>query len=257
MSTQGQIISGEKFNLASNCKMRKTLVLVSMIMFSGSLSAQQKKQANNYLNVDLGVASYRGSLSVSLLHNWRLGARQKMGVGLGGRFTSFFGANQYYLTAPAELTSGSTGPLVIFQENIPENMDSLLVKSPQLNALNLMINLDYQINSKITVGFNIDAIGFSFGGTKQANFMSETTGMNTTADPTPFNVLLISDNDRGTLNSELYVRFAMNERWGIKTSAQFLFTEYTTATNVQQYPEENDRFRNKSLMFSVGLSRKL
>lgn len=228
-----------------------------MILFSDSLIAQQKKQVNNYLNVDFGVASYRGSLSVSVLHNWRLGARQKMGVGLGGRFTSFLGANQYYITAPAALTSGSTGPFVIFKENIPENIDSLLVKSPQVNALNLMINLDYQISRKITVGFNIDAIGFSFGGSKQANFMSEATGMNTTADPTPFNVLLISDNDQGTLNSELYLTYSLSDAWAIKTSAQFLFTEYTTITKVQAYPEENDRFRNKSLMFSVGISRKL
>jgi hypothetical protein len=75
--------------------------------------------------------------------------------------------------------------------------------------------------------------------------------------PTAFNVLLISDNDHGTLNSELYAKYYFNEDWGIKIGAQFLFTEYTTDTEVQQFPEPNDRFRNKSLMLAIGVIRKL
>jgi hypothetical protein len=237
--------------------MRKVFVLVSVVLCCGGAKAQQMKQSADYLHLDMAAASYRGSLSASFLHDWRLGTNKKFGFGLGARFTSFLGANQYYITAPAELTSGSTGPLVIFKENITENIDSLLVKSPQVNALNLMINLDYQFSSKLLVGFNIDAVGFSFGANKQANFMSGTSGKNTTASPTPFNLLLISDNDLGTLNSELYLRYFWNDRWGAKIAAQFLFTEYTTTTNVQVSPEENDRFRNKSLLFSIGVSYKL
>jgi len=39
--------------------------------------------------------------------------------------------------------------------------------------------------------------------------------------------------------------------------AQFLFTEYTTSTKVQQLPEQNDRFRNKSLLLCLGISWRL
>ena len=77
------------------------------------------------------------------------------------------------------------------------------------------------------------------------------------AHPTPFNVLLISDNDRGTLNSELYANYFLNEKWGLKLAGQFLFTEYTTQYEIQQYPEANDRFRNKSLLLAIGVVRKL
>ena len=237
--------------------MKKIIVLVIILNVSNSLLGQEIKRATNYLNMDVGVGSYRGSLSFSFLHNWQLGKNQKFGIGIGCRFTSFLGANLYYVTAPAKLTSGSTGPLIFFKENIIENIDSLLVKSPQVNALNLMINLDYRIAPKFVVGFNIDAIGFSFGGNKSANFMSGSTGQIIKAKPTSFNILLVSDNDRGSLNSELYLKYFFHEKWAIKTSLQFLFTEYTTETKVQQYPEENDRFRNKSLMFSIGLSHKL
>jgi hypothetical protein len=237
--------------------MRRVFVFVSVLFLSGNLFAQQVKRYVNYINVDLGAGGYRGILSASFLHDWRLGSKQRFGVGLGVRFTSFLGTNVYYITAPANLTSGSTSPLIFFKENITENIDSLLVKSPQVNALNLMINLDYLINQKLLVGFNIDAIGFSFGKNTRANYMNGASGKNTTADPTSFNILLISDNDQGTLNSELYVRYFLNDRWALKTSMQFLFTEYTTITKVQQVPEENDRFRNKSLLFSVGVSYKL
>ena len=77
------------------------------------------------------------------------------------------------------------------------------------------------------------------------------------AKPTSFNILLISDNDRGSLNSELYGKYYWNEKWGVKLAAQFLFTEYTTDTEVQQFPEPNDRFRNKSLLIAAGISYKL
>ncbi len=132
-----------------------------------------------------------------------------------------------------------------------------MIQSPQTNSINASINIDYKISSKITVGFNIDAIGFSFGAEKKGNYINGTQGKNTEGKPTAFNVLLISDNDQGSLNSELYLKYLCTDKWAIKTAAQFLFTEYTTETEVQQFPSPNDRFRNKSLLFAVGISYQL
>lgn len=221
------------------------------------LVAQFNDKHSSHVSFTGGVASYRGSFSLSYLHNWRIGEQRKIGLGIGARLTSFVGANIYYITAPAELTSGSTGPFVIFKENIEENIDSLLIKSPFVNSVNLMVNIDYRVAPKVVLGFNIDFIGFSFGGNREANFISGVTGKITKASPTPFNILLISDNDRGSLNSEVYVKYFFKEKWAAQVGAQFLFTEYTTETPVQVYPEENDRFRNKSLLFSLGVSHKL
>lgn len=233
-----------------------------IIGFLASVSAlasnsQQVSNTDDYAEAAIGIGSYQGNLSLSYLHQWKLGARHKLGVGMGGRFTSYFGQNQYYTTAPAKLTSGSTGPLVIFKEDVVANIDTLLVQSPQVNALNAFINIDYTLSQKFTIGFNIDAIGFSFGGSKQANYINGSAGKITEGSPTGFNILLVSDNDRGSLNSELYVRYSLNEKWGLKAGGQFLFTEYTTTTKVQTFPEENDRFRNKSLLFCLGISYKL
>jgi hypothetical protein len=55
----------------------------------------------------------------------------------------------------------------------------------------------------------------------------------------------------------LYLKYYWSEKWGAKLGAQFLFTEYTTNTEIQQFPEPNDRFRNKSLMVAFGVTYKL
>ena len=235
--------------------MKFWLMATVFFLMSSYVRSQSATRASNLVEISAGAGNYRGSFSLSYLRQWSIGQKQKFAIGLGVRATHFVGANLYYITAPAKLTSGSTSPLIFFKENIAENLDSVLIKTPQVNFVNLMINLDYKISNKIVIGFNIDAIGFSFGGSQRANFMSGYSGKNTTASPTPFNVLLISDNDRGSLNSELYTRISLRNGWAIKGAAQFLFTEYTTKTKVQQYPTENDRFRNKALLFSVGWSK--
>lgn len=227
-------------------------VIVSLLCLSA-----HAQRASNYVDATFGVAKYQGALALSYVHSWHFGENQKLGIGVGGRFTSYLAANQYYITAPAKLTSGSTSPFIIFQDNIIANIDTFLVKSPQVNSFNTSINIDYQITKKITLGFNIDAIGFSFGGNRNGNYINGPIGKMTNAAPTTFNILLISDNDRGTLNSEFYLKYFLNEKWALKFGAQFLFTEYTTSTKVQQLPEGNDRFRNKSLLACAGISYKI
>lgn len=202
------------------------------------------------------LGNAEGTISAMVGYDWELWKSKKFAIGVGGRATSYFASNQHYITAPAELTSGSTGPGVIFKENIDENIDTFLINSPQTNSINMFINLRYKFNEKLMIGFNIDAIGISLGAQKSGNYINGAQTAVENSKPTAFNVLLISDNDRGSLNSELYGKYFFNNRWGIKLAAQFLFTEYTTDTEVQQFPEPNDRFRNKSLMLAVGVARK-
>jgi hypothetical protein len=214
----------------------------------------QEQSASRFADVTLGAGSFRGTFSASVGQQWGVFPSKKLSIGLGARFTSLLGANLYYITAPAKLTSGQQGPLVIFKENIAENIDSFLIKSPQVNALNLMMNIEYR-TGKIDIGFNIDFIGFSFGGKTRGNYMNGPFGKNTDAKPSAFNLLLISDNDKGTLNSEIFIRYSLTDKIKLKVAGQFLFTEYTTDENVQQYPEMNDRFRNKSLLFACGVTK--
>jgi hypothetical protein len=223
----------------------------------GFTASAQSPSVQQRAELTGSIGSSQGSAVLSYVHNWQLGKKKKFEIGTGARFTSYFGSNQYFITAPAKLTSGSSGPGVLFKENIPANIDSLLLSSAQINALNITINLGYHLSKKFYAGFNIDAVGFSFGGEQSARFISNSAGQTTTAKPTGFNALLISDNDRGTLNSELFLRYNFNEKWSARAGYQFLFTEYTTNTEIQRQPEPNDRFRNKVSAVLIGVSYKL
>ena len=242
---------------------KKKFIIFFIIYFfacSVSINAQNKDNHNSAVSLGFGISKNNFTSNASYNYMWSIGKKKKWSVGTGARFTSSFSKNIYYTTAPALLTTGKKGPGVFFGEDIPQNIDSVFFKKVQTNALNLTLNFHYKIVEKIEVGFNIDVIGFSFGAKQNAvYFGNNNITNNTNAKPTSFNLLLISDNDLGSLNSEFFAKYNLNKSWGIKAAFQFLFTEYTTNTQVQTTPtgEKNDRFRNKSSQLSLGVTYKL
>jgi len=234
----------------------KTFSLLAIFaLFSTACLAQPVKESR--VSLDIAAGGNQGTITSAFYHNWFVGKNKKIFLGAGARFTAYVGRNQSYVTAPAKLTSNGTGPLVIFKENVVTNMDTLLLAKPNVYALNAMVNLGYQFNPRLQVGFNIDVVGVSFGGRQRGTYINGHQEQMTNAKVTGFNALLISDNDIGSLNSELYGSYNIGDRWSLRTGLQFLFTEYTTDTKVQQFPEPNDRFRKKSLMFMAGTSFRL
>jgi long-subunit fatty acid transport protein len=218
-------------------------LLLLLICFIPLYAASQDSKSINYGSFTGAFGSRQGSVSLDYFHLWKLGKSNKIEVGLGGRFTSYFGTSHYYSSAPAALAGDES------------KSDSLLLQSPQVNALNIAINLGYKISSKFGVGFSIDALGFSFGGKQTGSYINSNQGQATSAKPTSFNILLVGNNDQGSLNSEFYVRYFIKEKLAVKLAYQYLFTEYTTDTKVQQLPEANDRFRNKASLFSLGITK--
>lgn len=221
----------------------KFITTIAFILLASVASIAQEKTAANYGSFTVAIGDREWSGSLEFFHNWRFGKTQKFMVGLGGRFTSYFGSDQYFSSAPASLASDNT------------KSDSLLLSSSNIYSLNMAINLAYRVTKKFDVGFDIDAVGFSFGGKQNGYYLNGNMGQSTSASPTAFNALLIGNNDRGTLNSEFYLRYFFKENIGIKLAYQYLFTEYTTDTAVQQIPEANDRFRHKARMVSIGITK--
>jgi len=197
----------------------------------------------NYGSFSGSIGSSQGSIYTDYFHVWKLGKSKKMEVGLGGRFTSYFGSKQYYTSAPASLAS---------EDN---KIDSLHVQNAQMNALNVAVHLGYRFSPKFGAGFNIDAIGLSFGGRQSTTYLAKGESQLASATPSTWNTLLVGNNDHGTLNSEFFVRYFFKSDFAIKVAYQYLFNEYTTNEEIQQLPEANDRFRNKSSMLSIGITK--
>jgi hypothetical protein len=95
----------------------------------------------------------------------------------------------------------------------------------------------------------------SFGarqrGRLQSSIKPSQLSIEQSAKPTTLNALLVSDNDIGSLNSELYLRYWINPTMALKAGFGFLFVEYTTDNKLIF---GNDRFRNKVSLAVVGIS---
>ena len=72
-----------------------------------------------------------------------------------------------------------------------------------------------------------------------------------TAVPTLFNYTLISSNNRGSLLYSLNYRYWFNDKLGTNASINYVYTEYRTADRLVF---DNNRYRNKSFCFMLGVS---
>ncbi len=214
----------------------------------------QKQPSQVYSDVNLSVGVYQngfsGAFAYSRLHP--VAFKKRFYIGYGVRFTSYFGKNGDYVTAPADVSEGN-----FFKPQNEEKLDTLFLSSAQTNSLNAAIFLMYKFTPKFSVGFNIDAIGFSFGKDQTSTFYSYSQDIDATtsnASVTNFNLLLTGDYDIGSLNSEFYAHYDASDKIAIRAGASFVFSEYTTD---QKFAFDNDRFRKKSLGLMLGLAYKL
>jgi hypothetical protein len=205
------------------------------------------------VNTAAGANEQQVSADVSRL--WNISGT-KLFLGTGIRGTSQWSSGQTFKTAPANLTTGSEGPQVLLAPDKKKNIDELTLKNTQVTSLNLAFYILYQYSEKWGFGTNIDVVGGSFGKTAHGHYNPRSDDgsypSNVTARPAGFNLLLISDNDFGSLNSEFFIKRRLDEVWSLKFGANFAFSEYKTSKTLRN---GNDRFRHKSLLPTLGLSR--
>jgi hypothetical protein len=229
-------------------------LLLLTVVFS-PVSGQSRYRDNNFYESAIGIGKHQYTAALSWSHLHGLGKKKRFRAGYGIRFTAYAGKNQSFITAPARLTSRQTGPQVLFSKTYNESLDTVRFPSAQINMINLVIHLEYALLRKAAVGFTIDAFGYSFGSRQNGRLHSSIKPSNLdveqTARPTRYNVLLVSDNDIGSLNSELYIRYWVSKTIGLKAAFGFLFAEYTTDNKLIF---DNDRFRNKVSLAVIGIS---
>jgi len=237
-------------------KISKKIITAIVAFISFESIAQESKSYKLNNNFDVAASAIPNQFlgTASWTHNHGVTKSKKFKIGYGVRFNTYFGKDLNYITAPAKLTSNDQGPQVLFGETFPENIDTMFVAQSQLNSVNLMINLQYTFKNKLDVGFNIDAVGLSFGGKTSGTYLDPKDSRDNTQHvlkPTSFNLLLVSDNDLGMLNSEIYARYWFSPKWALKAGASFLFNEYTSENKLRL---DNNRWRSKSLMAMIGVT---
>lgn len=221
----------------------KNLVLSALLLFSTwTVSGQSSFQWQAEGSVSANATEFSGNLGLGALHG--VGKQKRILLGYGLRVGGYLGQNIAYLTAPAALT-------------LDEKIDTFSMASPALLTLNTYVALGYRLNDKWEVLFDIDVIGISMGGMRNGQFSAAPFPVfdgTYDANPTSPNLLLVGDNDRGSLNSTLAARYRLNENLQLKMGFTYLFTEYTT---IQELSYANDRFRRKSGQLMLGLTYQL
>ncbi len=233
---------------------RFSLFLICLAVIATAAQAQSGK---TYWEADatlgFGKKIVTGALGGTRWH--RLGSSGRLQLGYGLRLTGAFGGAQDFITAPAELSRENDGFLVTLFSPLNEpNLDTLRVPSSSVLMLNAAVHLRYQFSDRWSAGFNIDLIGVSFGSLDPGAFVAQSQGRATSTEaskPSAFNLLLIGDNDRGSLNSELYVQYMLNDSWGLRAGISHLFVEATTDRTLTF---GNDRFRRVSDLGFISVS---
>lgn len=221
----------------------KKLLMIAVILASAFGSYAQYR-ANAGASVGAGATMF--SLGVEREYNV---FSDKFHINPGVRISVFNGSDLEYITAPAKYTVND------------DQVDTMTFGTVQNNFANLYVRLGYDITPKLSVSFDIDVVGVSFGSTQNNNPFSagEASSANapvplsaTSASPTTLNVLLVGDNDIGSLNSTFNISYDITNRFGLDLGAGLIFTEYTTENSIGY--DGNDRFRNKLMMGYLGVS---
>lgn len=241
--------------------MKNFITLFLFLLISFTISAQEFKDTYKTFDLSLTGNSSVFAPAFSFTQMYGIGKAKRFRLGYGLRLTPFFKHNLEARTAPAKFTSGAASFGALFADDIVSNIDTLYLPKAQVNSLNVSINLQYALSKKLEVGFNIDAMGYSFGGDQTGELISKKNKRkfadgSTTSSATPagFNLLLVSDSDIGNLNSEVYARYWATEKIGIRAGFSFLFTEYASDKKVTLPDGQNNRWRYKSLTPMIAVS---
>ncbi|AUD03490.1 hypothetical protein [Spirosoma pollinicola] len=203
--------------------------------------------------LDLSLAT-KGSLTtaaLSLNRLYGLGKLHRFKIGYGLRLTSAFGQATDYRTAPADLVKGNGKASVVglFSKDLEEHIDTLRLSNTLAHSVNISLNLEYALSHRLDLGVNIDLIGFTVGPKQSGTFIANSpsrsplSGTIQEASLTAFNILLGDKSDRGSLNSEGYVRYRLTNRFSLRGGLSFQFNEYTTS---RKLTFDNDRFRSSN-----------
>ena len=218
--------------------MRKLTLLLSIVALAATTTfAQNSYLSKLELDFTVGTANqnFETALMIQRIHRINLIKKLQLGLGYGLRYTANSLKDRSLTASPEKFQSD----------------DRLALSSGTIHSLNAAIHL--QISwGRFEAGFNIDVGGLGFGGSQTGTYsVAGVVTSQETAKPTPTNLLLGGSRDIGSLHSERYVRYWINDKLAVKLALGHLFGEYTTDRKLNL---DNDRFRTIYDPLIVGVT---
>ncbi len=232
----------------------KNVILV--LLFCLALTPSGEAKASE---VDLSISGgqiYTTAVAYRKLYNIEF--LEGLRFGWVTRLTHANKSGAAYETAPADIRRRKSDWLSgITASEIPNNIDTLKVENTQATFAAIGYALEYQASQRWILGHSLDVFGFTFGPESDAlytpnpNRGSSTSPAVVKAKPSNTNLFLFGDNDIGSLNSEFYVTYSLNDNYSLRGGLAYTFVEYKTDRKLDF---DNDRFRIQATGLLIALN---
>jgi hypothetical protein len=174
--------------------MRRGALLLVLSLLPMPLAAQRP-----LLDLSAGYTDHAWRVSASAAWSTAIGP---LTVGGGPRLTRYGGDDAQYRT----------------HDTPPSGLASRIRLSPGVWSLNLFVLGDLRLVGPIGAGANLDVAGVAAGSSRRVGSVS--------LEPARWSLFRYGDNDRGSLNSEFYLRVAAAPRLTLRAGASHYVTGY-------------------------------
>lgn len=185
------------------CSMNRGWLLLIVGVLPGSLAAQRPL-------LDLSAGRTGQAWRVSASAGWTA-AIGPLTIGGGPRLTRYGGDAARYRTHDAP----------------PSGLASRVRLAPGVWSLNLFVLGDLRLVGPVGAGANIDLAGVAAGKARRIG--------STSIEPARWSLFRYGDNDRGSLNSEFYLRIRAANQMTIRAGASHYVTGYRVSGSSVRY----------------------
>lgn len=174
--------------------LKVALLMAAQLLPVSALGAQQRA-----MDLSFGLGDRAGRASVAVSWSLRLGP---VSLGVGPRLTVYGGAPVLFTRRGGDLTLPDTATI-----------------DPGVAGLNLQVLAEMRLVGPIGLGANLDVAGGAVG-------PSRTRG-SVVYRPSYGSLFLYGHRDRGSLNSEFFIRMTASPRWQVRGGLSLYVLGYT------------------------------
>jgi hypothetical protein len=183
--------------------MKKIIPLFLIIITSNAFT--QTRRVYEHFAFGFGDAKKVAAPSFAYTQTIGLGKDNAYRIGSGIRMNGFYTKNRDFEGVETKIKGTTITPRERYGAN----------------SLNIPIIAEFH-SKKISLGFNLDLLGFSFGGSKDSLSYSKEILDSLSINPNSVSFQLFGRKSRGTLNSEIYLGYDLADEITIRVGAAMM-----------------------------------
>lgn len=213
--------------------MKKLTITILLLIIIVKTNAQSVR-VYEHISLGLATASKVTVPSFGYAQTIEFGKENSYRIGTGLRLNYFSLKNRAFDGVETKINNVSITP------------------TPKINGASINIPIIAEFHTKkFLVGVNIDIIGVSFGKKRENPIIKNYSGTldSLNASPRSMSLLLLGKNNRGTLNSEVYVGYNVSDEFTVRAGISSLSSSFTSRYTPKSGKETTlGRFQTSQIM---------